>query len=349
MTRPLNESADMNRSAENDGRDPATDASTIDASTIDASTIDIDTVMAQIMAEAALRRRDGTYPADLERSLAATFARFAPPGALGNDLGALLDRVDQAGVIDADVPTESARAGMPYVKKAVRKSTGWYQRYVTQQVTGFAHVTARTLRALAARVDEVADATPTTSAAVQRFVATRPTSDDDEVVRQLIVSELRDRSLPGRTAHLGAGPGHLVADLAAVGVDVYGVDVTRSARRRASIIEMRQEDPRLHAERLAPGALGAVVLTHWLDVAASGHRVAMISRANELIAHHGVLVLAITDGVSMDRHYDAAMLEVLGVARWSIDTWIAVVSASGWPVIERRDIGDGRSVVIATR
>jgi hypothetical protein len=91
------------------------------------------------------------------------------------------------------------------------------------------------------------------------------------------------------------------------------------------------------------------VLTHWLDLAPSGHRVSMLARANDLIAHNGVAVLVVTDAASLARYYDFAVLDVLSVPRWSIDTWLAVTVAAGWTQVHRRDLGDGRSVVIAAR
>jgi hypothetical protein len=316
---------------------------------LDEPPLDLDEVVAEIMAEAAQRRRDGTYPPELERSLAATFARFAPAGALGTDLNALLDRLEHAGVIDADVPVDSARAGVPYVKKVVRKSTGWYQRYVAQQVTGFAHITARTMRTMADRLEAVSDAHPATSAAVARFVAGRALADDANDVQQCIVTVLQERVIDGRVAHLGAGAGALVGQLSAAAIDSYGVDVANSTVKKVKGIELRDEDPRAHALRLQPGALGALVMTSWLELAAIGHRLSMLSACNDVVRNNGVLVVAVCDGESLSEHYDGAMLDVLGVARWSIDTWLEVVRAAGWTQIERHALSNGRCVLACTR
>lgn len=45
--------------------------------------------------------------------------------------------------IDVDVPTASRQRGAHLVKVAVKRSTGWYLRYVGQQVSGFASAVTR--------------------------------------------------------------------------------------------------------------------------------------------------------------------------------------------------------------
>jgi hypothetical protein len=337
-------------------RDPA---SQTDVDQVVNGELDLDVVMAEIMAEAAQRRRDGTYPPDIERSLAATFARFAPAGALGNDLEALLERLDQAGVIDADVPTESNRPGIPYVKKVVRKSTGWYQRYVAAQVTGFAHITARTLRTLAERVEVVADAHPATSAAVRRFVDGRPITPDDLAVCAAVTAAIidwragqSDPTPPGRWVHIGAAGDEMTRALSSAGIDGYAVRLPNGntqGLRRAVAIEVRDEDPRRHVARLEPGSIAGAIVTTWLDLAPGGHRVAMIDRLGAVVAPRGAFVVVVTESDALTNRYDPAVLDVLSIDRWSLDTWVEVIRAAGWSTVDYQLVGAGQHMMVAVR
>jgi hypothetical protein len=71
----------------------------------------------------------------------------------GGDLDGLLDDVADQTHIDAEVPTASRRREVRLVKVAVKRLTGWYLRYLAQQVTALGESVSRLGRELAARSD----------------------------------------------------------------------------------------------------------------------------------------------------------------------------------------------------
>ena len=81
--------------------------------------------------------------------------RFAVGGAGGADVRHAAMLVEHQAVIDVDVPTGSRAAPAAVLKKAVKKLTLWYFRFVGHQVTLQGQAVARLGTAAAARIEEL--------------------------------------------------------------------------------------------------------------------------------------------------------------------------------------------------
>jgi hypothetical protein len=326
----------------NEGPDTAASGVTSVGTSAEGSALDLDTVMAEIIAEAAQRRLDGTYPPDLERKLSETFARFSPPGALGTDLNALLDRAELAAAINADVPTAASRPYAAAVKKVVRKSTGFYQRYVTQQSAGFADITVRALRRLADRLDDVSAAAGATNPDAARLVdALAPTTDPAAVIAAVTAALARHCGTTGRTVHLGAGTGALVAAVNDSGRSAYGVDRRAVVAGRRRTAEIRVEEPASHVRRLAAQSLQAAVVTWWGDLSPTGHRISTLTHLARALGPDGVLVLVVDDVSRLDH----VTTDVASVPHWPVASWCDVLDAAHWTTSERVAV-DGTTAVV---
>ena len=118
-------------------------------------TFDMHRLMVEIEDEVRAKRASGELPADLERELDLVFARFAPAGSLDGNFDQLMERAEQQAFIDLLAPNESARKGVPQVKRVVQKTVRWYLRYVVDQITGFSHTMTKAVRQLGDRVERV--------------------------------------------------------------------------------------------------------------------------------------------------------------------------------------------------
>jgi hypothetical protein len=98
----------------------------------------------------------------------AAAARLAVGAPRGGDLEALLADVQETASIDVDVPTLSRRTSVRGVKTGVKALTGWYLRYVGQQVTAFGNAVVSFGTAIVERTGELEAAQ---AASLQRLQA----------------------------------------------------------------------------------------------------------------------------------------------------------------------------------
>lgn len=281
--------------------------------------VDLATVMAEVDAEVRRRRATGQFPAGLEAELDAVFARFAPPGAMGDDLAAMLARAEEAASIDVDAPVESSRPVVPVVKKAIRKSTAWYQRHMATQVSALGGTLVGAVRALAERVERLEQLTP---GADRELV---DTIDD-------LASALRPEpaallaalgQVHGRVLHTLAGDGSFVTAAVAAGFDAYGVEPRRdrSAPAVAAGRDVRGDDPLEHLVRLPAASLGAVVLSGVVDHAAIATQLAAFAQAVRVVAPGGVVVVASTDPSRWSTAADGALADISPGRPLAAHTW----------------------------
>jgi hypothetical protein len=112
-------------------------------------------VVAEIEAAAAGAESAPGAPTGYLARVRSAAARFTvgQPGAADVRHAALL--LEHHAAIDVDVPTGSRAAPAGLVKKAVKKLTLWYFRYVGHQVSLQGQATARLANAMAARIEEL--------------------------------------------------------------------------------------------------------------------------------------------------------------------------------------------------
>ncbi len=314
------------------------------------SEVDMHRVLVEIDEEVRALRASGDLAPDLERELDLVFARFAPPGAVEGDFDALVERAEQQSFVDVLAPNESARPGVPQVKRMVQKTVRWYMRYVAEQFAGFAHTITKATRMLGERVTVLEQGTP-------------PADGTDIVLRRLHqVAEpwtvnICDtfKGTAGRILHARCGTGWLVNELHKTGVDAYGVDSASEfvAVGTAKGLDLRPDDEREHLRTLAPGALAGLVLSGSVDVLPRGGQVELIDLAALTLAKGARLALVGTnpvvwdtlDGVptelSVGRPMRAQTWEHLLVERGFSDV---SVHENSWP-----DVPPTSFLVLATR
>ncbi len=84
-------------------------------------------------------------------------ARLAVGPDRRGDLRASLDAVRETADVDVDAPTGSLRPQVRVVKTTVKAATGWYLRYVGQQVAALGHATVAFGEEVISRTDELGD------------------------------------------------------------------------------------------------------------------------------------------------------------------------------------------------
>ncbi len=295
--------------------------------------VDLAALVEDIYAEARARRASGEFPPQLARELDAEFARLAPAGAAGDDLGALIEAAERASFVDVDVPTASNAPGVHYVKKALRKGMAWYLRYLAQQVQSLGHATTRALRALDDRVEQLEAVSPGASERVREELA------------QLGALTVPAGAADATDAALGAGlPGRvLVADAVDVaftaalerpdrpGRSVYGTAPRGSwhvAAARAGL-EVRTEGALAHLRSLGAGALGAVVLVSVCDTAPVAAQLELLDQAVRTVATGGRVVVVATDPAAWAVLDDGLRAELSTGRPLRAATWARLLTSRG--------------------
>ena len=256
---------------------------------------DLHRLLAEIDEEVRAKRASGELPAELERELDAVFARFAPAGALGGDFDALVERAEQQAFIDLIAPNESARPGVPYVKRVVQKTVRWYIRYVAEQFTGFAHTLTKAMIRLGDRVKVVEQL----RVPDEQFGAVL--ASDDKGARLVdewataIVEYMA--GVEGRVLHTRCRTGVLVKSLMQAGVDAYGSEpapelVSQGVNADASL-DLRPDGEVAHLRAAAPGALSGLVLSGGVDVLARGTQLELIDLAALALGKNGRLAVVV--------------------------------------------------------
>lgn len=142
-------------------------AGTLKVVTLSGSASSADAELRQVAAVAE-RRLEQQAPGYVDKVRAATTRlsrRSTEAAGVADALAALAD----LSVIDVDVPTASRRRSGRVIKVAVKRSTGWYLRYVGGQVSGFASAVIRLGAALDDRSAALAGRTEHLEASMARL------------------------------------------------------------------------------------------------------------------------------------------------------------------------------------
>jgi glycosyltransferase involved in cell wall biosynthesis len=121
--------------------------------------------------ESALGLADASYLAQIRGAMSRIGRRTDTDD---DGLASALADLDDAAGIDIDVPTASRRREAVVVKQGVKKLTGWYLRYLAQQITVLGQATSRLGTALVERADRIED---TTSGLVEEMARLRARLD----------------------------------------------------------------------------------------------------------------------------------------------------------------------------
>ena len=291
--------------------------------------VDLTRVQAEINEEVRRRRAAGDFPPGLERELDAIFARYAPAGA-GDDFDEVLVQAETQSFIHVDVVTASAKPGVAYVKRALRKIMAWYLRFVAQQVTAFAGAITRSVRLLGERVDALETVTVMASERTLAEIRERRAGPDLSAWAPAVADELRD--VRGRILHTECGDGTLLAALDAPGADPYGVEPVEALAMAASRagLDVRADDALVHLRALPDRALGGLVLSGCVDALPLGEVLEIADRAAATVAPGGVVVVVSAGPATWMHTADPVVSDLTPGRALHAETWCHLLTERGF-------------------
>jgi SAM-dependent methyltransferase len=307
----------------------------------------LDEVRREIDDEVRRRRASGDLPPNIERELDQLFLAHSPLGGRSAALRDMLRLVDASVFIDPVVPVASRRPGGTTVKRGLRSLSLWYLRYVTHQVSEFATAVSRALHVLDVQVTDLrrkvdALAVPPSGAVEVSWAHTR-----DAWWVGPVLATLSPRR--GRVVHAACGTGWLVEALVAAGVDAYGVDPRpQDPGVELDSLDLRVEDIEGHMGAVAPGSLGAVVLSGVVEGSGPVERRRLLEGAVQSLAPGGALLVHSLTPASWEDD-DAPVEADLVVARpYRARTWPRVLAELGL-YAEVTEGPDGRDYLVTGR
>lgn len=299
----------------------------------DRPVIDVDALMAEIEAEVRARQASGDLPADFERELDLVFARFAPVGAMGDDLESVLVRAEQASFLDMAAPVDSARPGVPLVKRLIRRVVRWYLHYLAQQVTTLGLVLTRALRLLAQRVEALERAVPGAAGPAVPATALAPLPDlaHWEALLTKVFGGAR-----GRVLHGECGTGALVAALRRAGADAYGAEPVpeRAEAADADGLEARPVEVLEHLRALGEGALEGLIVSGCVDRLPAAAQRELADLAASRLAPGGSLAILGTSPGAWERTVGPVAADLAPGRPLHPQTWARLLEAAGFSGVE---------------
>lgn len=302
----------------------------------DVPEVDLHRVLVEIDDEVRAKRASGELSQEFEKELDLAFARIAPAGALEGDFDQLLARAEQQAFIDLIAPNESARPGVPQVKRIVQKTVRWYLRYVVEQITSFSHTLAKAVRQLGDRV-QVLEQQVVPDAELEA-VGLRSASSLVSTWQTHLVAALGGST--GRVLHARCGRGELVAELRAAGVDAYGVDPSAAQvtlGTSSGALDLRPDDEREHLRSLLPGTLGALVLSDAVDTLPRGAQIELVDLAAVALAKGGRLALVAGTPQGWERVRSNIEVDLSPGRPMHAETWRALLEERGFSSVEVQD------------
>ncbi|GAC1318963.1 MAG: hypothetical protein NVSMB12_18080 [Acidimicrobiales bacterium] len=296
---------------------------------VGAEGIDLSRVQAEINEEVRRRRAAGDFPPGLERELDAIFARYAPAGA-GDDFDEVMVQAETQSFIHVDVVTASAKPGVAYVKRALRKVMAWYLRFLAQQVTAFAGAITRAVRLLGERVDALETVTVLASERTLAEVRERRAGPDLSAWSGPVTAELEAGR--GRILHTECGAGGLLAALDAAHGDAYGVEPVESLAMAASRagLDVRSDEALAHLRALPDGTLGALVLSGSIDALPLGEVLETADRAAAVVAAGGTIIVISAGPATWLRTADPVVADLTPGRPLHAETWCHLLAERGF-------------------
>ncbi len=301
--------------------------------------IDADALMAEIDAEVRARRAAGDLPAGFERELDLIFARYAPVGAMGDDLESVLARAEQASFVDlAAPPTASTLPGVSLVKRLIRKMVFFYLHYVAEQVTTLALVLIRAVRLLGQRVERLEQAVTggTRAQAAGDSPSAAPLAPVPELAHWEPLLAETFGGAGGRVLHGESGPGALVACLRRAGADAYGVEPVGERAEAADTAgtEARPVEVLDHLRALRDGALGGLVLSGCVDRLPPLGQHELVALATSRLGAGASLAILGTDPAAWQRAVGPVAADLAPGRPLHAETWARLLESAGFSGVE---------------
>lgn len=309
--------------------------------------LDLDTLLAEVEAEALQRRGTVGWPAEAENRIAQHLARTAPIADVRPSLDRLVTAIEEASFIRIDVPTASTRPPVTLMKAALRKLLAFWFRFVVDQVTALGIVTARTLRAVVGRLEEVErrlDQVEALSLEAAELPAAAQASQALDTWRHQLV--LLATTAGGRTLFGDQQAAEMVAELQAAGVDAYGLE--RSGDPFGTALELRQGDLLAHLSAVEEGGLGCALLAGCTEGLDSASFSALVGALVLALRPGGTLAVTAEAPWSWRARVGPAESDLAVGRPLSADTWLDRLHEVGFAATAVH-AEDGRSYLVTAQ
>lgn len=302
-------------------------------------------LLAEIADEVQAKRASGELPAGLERELDEAFARHAPVGAMDDELGQLLRRVEASSHVNAHVPTGSNVPGGAQVKLLILRAIAWCLAWLAGQTSTFAGLTTRVLHILDDRLTELESSVGLPDpATVSRLAGPGPVAAAEAAAA---LGPVLDGGPAGRVLVARGGDGALCRALVADGHDAYLVEPDADVAFEAASLglDARPGTAIAHLRRLPPASLAAVVLVGDPDLVPVASRLQMARLAAAAVMPGGTVAVLGADPFIWGSGATAVAADLAVGRPWRPATWAAVLADVGLLALPPTALTDGHLVV----
>ena len=313
------------------------------------TSFDVSGVMDEVDDDVRRRRASGELPSARERELDDLFVAHSPASGQGANLRQALERVDRAMYVDPVVPVDSNHRAGGAIKKGMRSASLWYVGWLTHQINQFASATSRSLHLIEQRLVELEGGDGVQRGPRAEVVEFPELHNGDAWWVAPAIDGVGPG--PGRTLHAACGDGWLVRRLVAAGRDAYGVDPRpgRAAPGVGAASDLRTDEVAVHLRAVAPGALGAVILSGVVDGMAGGEREELLRLTTTALAPSGVLVLHSVTAPTWHGPAAPVQADLCPGRPLRSGSWCALLDARGYHASVRPGPGDADYLVTAIR
>ena len=309
--------------------------------------LDLDALLAEVEAEAARRRASPGWPTEAEERIAQHLARTAPSADVRPSLDRLVTAIEEASFIRIDVPTTSARRPVALVKVALRKLLSFWFRYVVDQITALGVTTARTVRAVVGRLEELerrldrVEAVPLEAAELPVVSGASLALDTwrAELVRLAVAAG-------GRSLYADHRAAEVVAELHAAGADAYGLE--REGDPFDTSLELRHGDLLAHLAAVEEGGLACALLAGCTERLDGASFRALVNAAARALRPDATLAVTSEAPWSWQARVGPVESDLAGGRPLAADTWLARLHEVGF-VATAVHAEDGRTYLVTAR
>jgi hypothetical protein len=236
------------------------------------------------------------------------------------------------------------------VKTAIARAIDWDLRHLASQASGVLHATARALRLLGDRLDDLERDAPSTT---DRLLLELGTAVGRHLPPPGEWAAFSRGHLPerGRVLHAECGDGWLVGALQAAGLDVYGADPDQHLVLAAptGVVDLRVDGARDHLRALATGGLAGVILSNCVDRLPPAALVQLVDLALSRLAAEGRLVIISHHPEHWGKGQQTTLADLAGGQPWYPTTWLRVLAERGWHAVASHPVSAEGFAITATR
>lgn len=311
----------------------------------DTKSIDLNKVRLEIEQEANRIRTQDASIAALERELNLSFARFAPVDASVDDLEAVIARVEEASNIDLLSPMQGSKFSQ-LAKRLIRKAIRWYIRWITEQIAGFGHATAKALSLLRIKVEDLEKkSNQGLEEDLHFFMLNQTNSLDPSELKKASAVDVNYwapillkslEKVTGRVCIAEAGFGELLEQFKESSFSAYGVEPSKEAYLQAQNkgLEVRNDDVIDHLRVLDESVLSALILTNCVDTYSVMRKAELLDLANKVLSKGATLAILSTHPNSWGQGMSQVQKDLAPGHPLHAETWEQLLKRRNFTSIE---------------